>query len=90
MPLKSPLAYIAPENQVAVKWQQRQGTTDSLNQNVSSDNNGVNGVLDSRNADGSYMGWFNPDSLDCYISIMENAEPQRLSMNRNIIPYGSI
>ncbi len=35
-------------------------------------------VLGSRNPDGSYMGWFNPDSLDRYISIMESAEPTTL------------
>ena len=69
--MKSPLAYIAPENQVAVKWQQRQGTSNSLNQNVSSDGNGVNDVFTVRDSDGSYIGWFNPDELDRYISIME-------------------
>lgn len=35
-------------------------------------------VLGSRNDDGSYIGWFNPDELDRYISIMENAEPMPL------------
>lgn len=69
--MKSPLAYIAPENQVAVKWQQRQGTSNSLNQNVPSDSNGVNDVFTALDSDGSYIGWFNPDELDRYISIME-------------------
>ena len=73
-----PLAY-----PTAVEWQAKnnvsdQGYAPSLNSNVSSSNNGVNGILESQAPDGSYRGWFNPDKLDRYISIMNNAEPTTL------------
>ena len=32
-------------------------------------------ILGAKDANGSYMGWFNPEYVDKYISIMENAKP---------------